>query len=193
MSYKPKIVLAGQSGVGKSSIVSRFIRDEDPNTSPTVGCALFRKRVKTDDAIIDLDIWDTAGQERFRSMSGFYFRQCHYCILVFALDDEESFQMVDTWRKICNEATPIPKPKPIYFLVGNKLDVDERKVSEADIKRYCRYRDIVHYAETSASTGEGIYQLLEALVKHMSTRLEAFPAELPTITLREEPPSECPC
>lgn len=181
MLKRAKLVLTGESGVGKSSIITRFYRDEEPHTSTTIGGALYRQRLnrinlitKKDD-LIDIEIWDTAGQERFRSMSAFYFRNCTYCFLVFDLNDRNSFIKVDEWRKICGLARP--DNKVTYFLIGNKMDIGQREVSMSAILKYCQDHQISRYLETSAKEGVGIKELQEALKDHMWANFDTLPTE----------------
>lgn len=161
-SNKVKIVFAGQSGVGKSSIVYRIEYDKVPNVYLTVGVSFISKKITRDDKHINLEIWDTAGQERYQSMAEFYFRNATYCILVFDINDIGSFLAVKKWMKLCNRAT-INSP-PIYFLVGNKSDLHTREVSLELIQQYCYDNNIQHYYETSAYTGSGIKKLYVNLI-----------------------------
>lgn len=187
MSYhRAKIVLAGQSGVGKSSIVSRFYNRDISNPEATIGAALNRKTVREKDTSITMDIWDTAGQERFRSMAGFYFRGCHYCILVFSLDDHESFDNLRIWKDACEIA--LERKSPRYFLVGNKLD-KKRMVSSEEIKQYCDKNKVVQYIETSAKNGDGVQELFDAVIAHLFKNASS----LPTIDPQPEPVEQCQC
>lgn len=192
--YKPchqaKLVLAGQSGVGKSSFLVRFIKGESVDTSPTIGAALMRKRLERDSKYIDMDIWDTAGQERYRSLSSYYFRGCHCCLLVFDLNDLSSFESISTWKQQCDTAAG--NSTPVYFLIGNKSDVGHRVVSPSIVKKYCQSHGIYNYFETSAKTGDGIQEFHDALVDHLFSRIETLNVEFGILI---DPPktSICPC
>jgi small GTP-binding protein len=181
MSRKVKLVLSGESGVGKSSIISRFYRNEEPHPGTTVGGALFRERLIQIDPVtrknktIDVDIWDTAGQERFRSMSGFYFRNCDYCLLVFDLNDRESFVRMEEWRQICEKVRP--DGQTTYFVIGNKSDVEQRQVTRTAILEYCQAHQIARYLETSAKEGVGIGELHEALKDHLWSNFANLPTD----------------
>lgn len=192
--YRPchqvKIVLAGQSGVGKSSLLVRLIKGESPNASPTIGAALMRKRVERDNNYIDIDIWDTAGQERYRSLSTYYFRGCHYCFLVFDINDLSSFEAIRSWKQQCELAAG--KVSPVYFLIGNKSDKGERHISLPAIKRYCEKEHIEQYFETSAITGNGIGEFYDALIDHLFSRIDSLPVEF-GITVEPAKESTCSC
>lgn len=167
-----KVVFAGQTNVGKSSIIYRFNENDLPSMSPTLGVAFNRKSIVCNDEIIALDIWDTAGQERFHSLSSFYFRQCSYCILVFDISNPGTFNDVKNWKRICDDANSgiyntTGNPLPTYFLVGNKKDKEIHAINQKEILEYCESNNIYDYIETSAITGEGIDILCEKIVNHI--------------------------
>ena len=166
-----KIVFAGPSDVGKSSVIHRFNNDNLFGIAPTVGAAYMRKTIHHDGEMTLLDIWDTAGQERFKSMSTLYFRGATYCILVYDLCDASSFAAVDSWKKLCDDSNCHTNQKnPIYyFLIGNKLDKNIRAVSSSEISEYCQNNNITKYLEVSAYNGEGIKLLYELLSDHILT------------------------
>lgn len=168
MSKAAKIVFAGQTNVGKSSIVYRIYgSDVNPYTTPTIGAAFIRKRETRNNETVCLDIWDTAGQERYRSISTFYFRSAIYCILVFDLSDAVSFQNIHSWKQLSDNANLEFPTQPIYILIGNKSDLKNRAVSADMVKEYCRVNNIHSYVETSAWTGAGVSTLYDMLVTHI--------------------------
>jgi small GTP-binding protein len=180
MSYQTKavkIVFAGQSAVGKTSIVSRFYRDSIPVTEVTIGAAFYQRIVTRNGETTVLNIWDTSGLEKFFALGPLYFRNASYCILVFDLTDTESFKRIDKWKRSCDgtlteksnptQSLKSDEPGPYYFLVGNKVDKGSRRVSTQDIQTYCKNNNITCYTETSAITGEGIATLYDKLVDHI--------------------------
>lgn len=171
MSKTVKVVFAGQTNVGKSSIANRLVRGDLPETYPTIGASFMRKKINVDGGVISLDIWDTAGQERFQAISAVYFRNCTYCVLVFDLTNLESFKSIDRWKQLC-EAANRTTHHPVYILVGNKLDCDIRNVPKELIEAYCKEKKFAYYNETSAYTGEGIDKLCRNLVDHVSNNIE---------------------
>ncbi|KAJ5594698.1 Ras-like GTP-binding protein RYL2 [Penicillium hispanicum] len=102
-SLEAKIVVLGAQGVGKTSLVHRYVRNAfDPaSTTSTVGASFVTKRVldTTSDTVVRLQIWDTAGQERFRSISRLYYRGAHACLLCYDITDENSFQEMAGWLR----------------------------------------------------------------------------------------------
>ena len=119
-----KIILLGDSAVGKSKLVERFLMDEyNPRQLSTYALTLFRKEVKlseSDGSSITVDFWDTAGQESFNRMHPSYYYRAHCCILVFDVTRKLTYQHLSDWykefREYCNDVPCI--------LVANKIDVD---------------------------------------------------------------------
>merc|ERR1711998_420238 len=95
---KLKVVLLGDSAVGKSSIVLRFVRGEfTPNSLPTVGAAFLIQTINKDDKTIKLEIWDTAGQEKFHGLAPLYYHGAHMALLVYDITDYNSFVKAKSW------------------------------------------------------------------------------------------------
>ncbi|KAJ5469294.1 Ras-like GTP-binding protein RYL2 [Penicillium diatomitis] len=150
-SLEAKIVVLGAQGVGKTSLVQRYVRNNfDPaTTTSTVGASFVTKRVldTTSDTIVRLQIWDTAGQERFRSISRLYYRGAHACLLCYDITDESSFQEMAGWlrelrRNIGGGAGDLD-PLVIH-VVGTKSDI----VADDPAKRQVPFeRTIAYVAE----------------------------------------------
>ena len=95
-----KILLVGDSGVGKSSLLARFISDSFDEQGPTVGVDFKLKHVDVDGTRLKLTVWDTAGQERFRTLTSSYYRGAHGVVFVYDVTSRESFENArETWRK----------------------------------------------------------------------------------------------
>uniref|UniRef100_A0A7S4IJK5 Uncharacterized protein n=1 Tax=Vannella robusta TaxID=1487602 RepID=A0A7S4IJK5_9EUKA len=159
-----KLLLIGNSGVGKSCVLVRFVDDEfDEDTPCTIGVDY--KNTVLDDfhgKRVNLSIWDTAGQEKFRSLTSSYYRGTHGIIVVFDVNDRASFENVDEWL---NEAQLYAvKCDPVILLIGNKIDKPDRSVTKQEATEYARSKGMV-YIETSAKTKVGIQQTFEELVQ----------------------------
>ncbi|KAJ5715495.1 Ras-like GTP-binding protein RYL2 [Penicillium malachiteum] len=130
-SLEAKIVVLGAQGVGKTSLVHRYVRNSfNPSTTTsTVGASFITKRVldTTSDTTVRLQIWDTAGQERFRSISRLYYRGAHACLLCYDITDENSFQEMAGWlrelRKNIGDPADPDSPPLVIHVVGTKSDI----------------------------------------------------------------------
>lgn len=92
MSLEAKLVVLGTQGVGKTSLVVRYVKNTfDPESASTIGASFLAKKVVVDDCLVRLQIWDTAGQERYRSISKLYYRSANCGILCYDITSEESF------------------------------------------------------------------------------------------------------
>jgi small GTP-binding protein len=147
-----KVVFLGDSGVGKTTIISSFSRNDFiSTTASTIGAAFSQRTVVVDSDPVTLKIWDTAGQERFRSLTPMYYRDAEVAVLVFAVNDTESFDGLQAWMEdLHRETTHMPS----LIVVGNKTDLPrdiEPPQGEA-------FADQVHgsYIECSAKTKTGI-------------------------------------
>jgi len=159
-----KILIIGESGVGKSSLLLRFTDDAfDPEISATIGVDFKVKVISIDGNKVKLAIWDTAGQERFRTLTPSYYRGGQGAILVYDVTSRESFQKVEDWLNELETYTT--NHDMIKMLVGNKCDKeDERQVSkEEGIKCARKYQ--MMFIEASAKTKEGVQCAFEELVE----------------------------
>ncbi len=152
-----KVVLIGDSYVGKTTILNTFLKNNNTNstnntnnnipTQPTIGAShQAYTHIDKDGEIISLDIWDTAGQERFRSLTPMYLRGSKAVIIVFDITNNDSFQVAMSWF----EEVKATIPKSLKILIGNKIDLkDKRVISEEQASLYSHKNNIV-YMETSA-------------------------------------------
>jgi len=147
-----KILIIGDSQVGKTSILTRFTDDTfQPETCATVGVDFRSKTVPVKGRNIDLEIWDTGGQERFRAITRNFYRQCMGVILVFDLTNRESFKNLTGWLEQLNLEADDDIAKVV---IGNKLDLD-RKVEVEEIQDLLEPYNLPYF-ETSAMTGGNI-------------------------------------
>jgi len=163
-----KLVLIGDSGVGKSSLLIRFADDyySDSYIS-TIGVDF---RIKTVDvgngAKVTLQIWDTAGQERFRNMTSSYYRDAEGIIIVFDLGDLQSFEHLEEWIR---EIDSIAPKDVVKLVVGNKADLlgDDRQVSTDQLQRWAEQNEL-HYVEVSAKTRAGVDSAFTEMAKRLN-------------------------
>ena len=160
-----KILLVGDSNVGKSSILLRFTDDTfDNEKCPTIGVDFKVKMISIDKVKVKLALWDTAGQERFRTLTPAYYRGAQGVILVYDVTSAQSFRQLEDWlQEVDRYAT---KADIVKMVIGNKIDKDssDRAVSREEGLRFAR-RHRMLFLETSAKTSDGVQMAFEELVE----------------------------
>ena len=157
-----KIVIIGDTNVGKSNILSRYLTNEfTSNTKSTVGVELGIKFLKIKNTSTKIQIWDTAGQERYQAITSSYFRGSDGCFIVYDITNETSFNNIEKWFDKIHEEND--KEIPV-IIVGNKCDLEnERKISTDKAKEKAQNLKCAFY-ETSALKAINIEQIFEELV-----------------------------
>lgn len=158
-----KVVVIGDSGVGKSSLVARFTDDfflED--CAPTIGVDFKVKTVSVGEKRVKLTMWDTAGQERFRTLSGAYYRGAQIAILVFDVTSKKSFDSIGAWMEELDMY--LTHQSVVKVLMGNKLDKSPREVEVAEAVELAKKQQML-YIETSAKTKTGVADAFNSAVK----------------------------
>jgi len=154
---KYKIMVLGESKVGKTSLIKRYTKDQFGGVYlTTVGMDFQDKIIEIEDKKVRLQVWDTAGQERFRNVTKSYFQSSHGLLVVYDITDRESFEKINFWMdNIKNNAPENAK----LILVGNKCDLaDERKVTIEDGENKARNYNIKFF-EASAKDGTNVNEL----------------------------------
>ncbi|XP_051912955.1 ras-related protein Rab-9A-like [Hippocampus zosterae] len=166
-----KVILLGDGGVGKSSLMNRFVTNKfDSNLFHTIGVEFLNKKLEVDGQSISLQIWDTAGQERFRSLRTPFYRGSDCCLLTFSVDDAQSFLNLGNWKKEFIYYADLKEPNMFPFVVlGNKLDVDKRQVSREDAQQWCRDNGGLAYFETSAKDATNVASAFEEAIRRILT------------------------
>jgi len=174
-SLEAKVVVLGSQGVGKTSVVIRYVGGMfSKAVSPTIGASFFTYKLTLEQYRVKLQVWDTAGQERFRSMAPMYYRKANAAMLVYDITSLESFYDIKDWVKELkkNVDTPI-----VLCLLGNKSDLDHesgRKVSRDDAAEYAASIDALFY-ETSALKNTGIEDAFLKVSKQLIHLYETVP------------------
>ncbi|KAK6228255.1 hypothetical protein QUC31_006362, partial [Theobroma cacao] len=159
-NLRVKLVLLGDSGVGKSCIVLRFVRGQfDPTSKVTVGASFLSQTIALQDSTtVKFEIWDTAGQERYAALAPLYYRGAGVAVIVYDITSPESFTKAQYWVK---ELQKHGSPDIVMALVGNKADLHEnREVPVQDGIDYAE-KNGMFFIETSAKTADNINQLFE--------------------------------
>ena len=160
-----KLLLIGESNVGKTSIIVRYVdNDFQPTGISTLGVDVKCKYVLLNKTKIRLDIWDTAGQERFRGLAKNYFRGGNGFILVYDITNKKSFGKLKGW---INDAKEKIDKDYKMIVVGNKKDCEKEREVEIDLLKEFAAKNEVSFLEVSAKTGEGIEQLFNTLVEEL--------------------------
>ena len=131
-----KIILVGDSSVGKTSIISQYMDAYSENTNSTIGASYSNKVEKIDNTIISFEIWDTAGQERFRSINTIFYKEAYICIMVYDITNKDSFKNIkEYWYNTIKENT---SNDIIYGVAGNKIDLyEQEKVDQKEVQEFC--------------------------------------------------------
>jgi small GTP-binding protein len=156
-----KVVLLGDSGVGKSSLSLRFCQGRFPSFHEvTIGAAFLQQTVRLrDGSQVKLSLWDTGGQERFRSMSSLYYRDAAGAILVYDCTDSGTFESVKYWVEELRAKGPADV---VISVAANKSDQpsEKKKVDPAVARSFCEQNNMLFF-ETSALSGDNVSQLFE--------------------------------
>ena len=174
-----KLVLIGDTGVGKSCLLLRFADDAFTESYiSTIGVDFRFRTVKVDGKTVKLQIWDTAGQERFRTITSAYYRGADGIIMVYDVTSTESFEHVSDWlsevNRYANEGT-------CKLLVGNKSDMDDKVVTSEDARAYADSLGIP-FLETSAKNASNVEEAFLTMAAELIRLREAQSATRPNTT-----------
>ena len=164
-----KLILVGDSYVGKTNILSKYIKNEfNQSTKSTVGVEFGTKLLKIEDKIIKAQIWDTAGQERYKSITSTYYKGAKGAFIVYDITNRLTFESVDKWIQDLN----LNSDKNItLLLIGNKKDLaDKRDVTTEEGEEKAKSFGLA-FLETSALTGENIDKVFDHILKEVYTKL----------------------
>jgi len=159
-----KLVLLGDSAVGKSSLVLRFVKKQFfEYQESTIGAAFLTQTIQLSDAIVKFEIWDTAGQERYHSLAPMYYRGAAAAVVVYDITNRQSFLRAKSWIK---ELQRQGNPNIVIALAGNKLDLAEsggaRQVESDEARQYADENGIL-FVETSAKTNHMVAELFKTI------------------------------
>ncbi|KAL3536222.1 hypothetical protein ACH5RR_004683 [Cinchona calisaya] len=189
--YLVKLLLIGDSGVGKSCLLLRFSEDSFTTSFiTTIGIDFKIRTIELDGKRIKLQIWDTAGQERFRTITTAYYRGAMGILLVYDVTDESSFNNIRNWiRNIEQHASD----NVDTVLVGNKSDMDESKRAVPTSRGQALANEYgVKFFETSAKTNHNVDKVFFSIARDMKKRLSESEtkAEPPTIKISKPDPEK---
>ncbi|KAI4341135.1 hypothetical protein MLD38_025894 [Melastoma candidum] len=146
--YLFKLVLIGDSGVGKSNLLSRFTRNEfNLESKSTIGVEFATKSLRVEGKVIKAQIWDTAGQERYRAITSAYYRGAVGALLVYDVTRHSTFENVGRWLKELRDHTD---PNIVVMLIGNKCDLRHLVAVRTEDGRSFAENESLYFMETSA-------------------------------------------
>ena len=157
-----KLILIGDSSVGKSNILLKYLKNEfEQNSKATVGVEFGTKNVKINNKKIKIQIWDTAGQERYRSITSAYYKGAKGAFIVYDITRKNTFDNLDKW--ITDLKSNGDKNISIV-IIGNKSDLEDKRVvpKELGIKKSEEFKTA--FMETSALNGNNINKAFDELI-----------------------------
>jgi len=173
--YLFKLLLIGDSGVGKSCLLLRFADDTYTETYiSTIGVDFKIRTVEMEGKVIKLQIWDTAGQERFRTITSSYYRGAHGIIVVYDVTDMETFHQVEKWL---TEIERFAGADVMKMIVGNKSDMQSKKVVEFAVAKEFADNHNIPFFETSAKANQNVEQAFLDLTKEIKRNISASKME----------------
>ena len=165
-----KIVLIGDSGVGKTNLLGRYLKKEyKEETKATVGVEFGEKKYELNGLKIKAQIWDTAGQERYKAITSMYYKGAKGALIVFDLSSKNTFQNVEKWY---NEIKKTADPNINLILIGNKSDLkDKRQISTEEGENKAKEMNVA-YLETSALNCDNVDKAFDALIEAISNKMK---------------------
>lgn len=167
--YLLKLILLGDSGVGKTNLLSQFVRNrfiQDFKT--TIGVEYATKTLTVDDKVVKAQIWDTAGQERFRAITTAYYKGANGALLVYDITSSVTFNSLEKWLRELREKT---EENILIMLVGNKSDLSESRSIDAQEGRNFAEREGLLFIETSALTAENVREGFTTLISEILSKM----------------------
>lgn len=162
-TYQYKLVLLGESAVGKSSLVLRFVKGQFLEyQESTIGAAYLTQTVTLPDCVVKFELWDTAGQERYHSLAPMYYRGAPAAIVVYDVNQRDSFARAKDWVKELQKQGSVG----VIALAGNKVDLPGRAVPTEEGRSYAEDTGCI-FMETSAKTNFNVIELFVAIAKKL--------------------------
>lgn len=163
-----KVIILGDSGVGKTSLMNQYVNKKFTNQyKATIGADFLTKETIVDNEQLTMQIWDTAGQERFQSLGVAFYRGADCCVLVFDLTNYKTYESLESWKdEFLIQASPKDPENFPFVVIGNKVDeTGKRKVQSAKVLQWCKSNNNIPYFETSAKNAINVDQAFEEIAR----------------------------
>ena len=174
LDKKIKVILLGESGVGKTSIIFKYVKDHftEPTTL-TIVSTYMQKDIIRDNITYKLNIWDTSGQERYHSVTKLFIQKADIVILVYSIDDKQSLKNIDYWH---NEVTDMLGNKFVLSIVGNKYDLfDDDEIDaipQEEGEKIAKEKNAIFKLISAKKDKKGIDSLFEQLLDEYLNKIE---------------------
>ena len=170
-----KIVIVGDSFVGKTNIMSKYLKNKfNANSKTTVGVEFGAKQFNIEGHLIKAQIWDTAGTEKYKAIASAYYRGAKGGFVVYDITRKDSFESVDKW---VNDLIAAGDKKMIILVIGNKCDLEEqREVTKDQGERKARSLEVA-FMETSALSGENLDKAFEMMMNEIYKKINEIKIE----------------
>lgn len=170
MARRPllKVILLGDSGVGKTSLMDRYVNKKwTAQYKATIGADFLTKEVDLGGEVVTLQIWDTAGQERFQSLGNSFYRGADCCILVYDVTEPKTFENLENWRNEFLLQANVSDHYDFPFIVlANKIDLEElRNITAKAGQTWCAQHNNIPYFETSAREATNVNEAFHTAAK----------------------------
>lgn len=169
-NYSIKCSIIGDSFIGKTTIINKYVNDSNNLTNATIGAIYWSFNKNKNGHNIKINLWDTAGQEKYHSLIPMYTRSCDIILLTFDLTNKVTLYNLKRWYEICNNLLNVK-----YIIIGNKSDKkDFIQVSEDMIENFIKdsFKEDIPYILTSGKTGENINELFDMIFDLSLGKLE---------------------
>lgn len=172
--YKLKVVIVGDSGVGKTNLIKRFVTNSfSQNSKATVGVEFLSKSYRINEQVFKIEMWDTAGQERYKSITAAYYKGAKGALIVYDITQKTSFENISKWMSEIREKSSKDMK---LMIIGNKTDLkDERQVTteEASSKAQDLGAPIMETSALDASNvKEAFYDLIKEMYREIRKKLD---------------------
>ncbi|KAL0217805.1 hypothetical protein RCL1_008654 [Eukaryota sp. TZLM3-RCL] len=190
MADNYKLVVIGESSVGKSSLVARFVSGAfSSDEPPTIGAAFYRCKLDLESRTVYFEIWDTAGQEQYSCLTPVYYRDADAALVVYDISKYDTFERARRW---VNELRQTVSDDVIVFVVANKLDLEHQRTISCSEGRTFAEENGCFFAEVSALTGGNVESTFTLLASKLPIK-KVYSSGDYDIPVNLPPKSGCSC